>query len=85
MLPTQAGVEPATSWSPVGRRIQLSHRGRQFVFGEIGKLFMNNHMSGFILNLHIVIMVFYHSCTIFTQLFQYYALANSVDTDQTAP
>ena len=22
-----AGVEPATSWSPVGRRIQLSHRG----------------------------------------------------------
>ena len=31
MLPTSAGVEPATSWSPVGRRIQLSHRGRQFV------------------------------------------------------
>ena len=29
MLPTSAGVEPATSWSPVGRRIQLSHRGRQ--------------------------------------------------------
>ena len=29
MLPTWAGVEPATSWSPVGRRIQLSHRGRQ--------------------------------------------------------
>ena len=28
MLPTLAGVEPATSWSPVGRRIQLSHRGR---------------------------------------------------------
>ena len=27
MLPTLAGVEPAT-WSPVGRRIQLSHRGR---------------------------------------------------------
>ena len=27
MLPTLAGVEPATSWSPVGRRIQLSHRG----------------------------------------------------------
>ena len=27
-LPTSAGVEPATSWSPVGRRIQLSHRGR---------------------------------------------------------
>ena len=30
MLPTSAGVEPATSWSPVGRRIQLSHRGREF-------------------------------------------------------
>ena len=28
MLPTSAEVEPATSWSPVGRRIQLSHRGR---------------------------------------------------------
>ena len=30
MLPTSAGVEPATFWSPVGRRIQLSHRDRQF-------------------------------------------------------
>ena len=30
MLPTSAGVEPVTSWSPVGRRIQLSHRGRHF-------------------------------------------------------
>ena len=28
MLPTSAGVEPATSWSPVERRIQLSHQGR---------------------------------------------------------
>ena len=28
MLPTSAGFEPATSWSPVGRRIQLSHWGR---------------------------------------------------------
>ena len=28
MSPTSAGVEPATSWSPVRRRIQLSHRGR---------------------------------------------------------
>ena len=28
MLPTSSGVEPATSWSPVGRRIQLSHRGQ---------------------------------------------------------
>ena len=28
MLPTSVGVEPVTSWSPVGRRIQLSHQGR---------------------------------------------------------
>ena len=28
MLPTSAGVEPATSWSPVGWRIQMSHRGQ---------------------------------------------------------
>ena len=28
MLLTSAGVEPATSWSPVGQRIQLSHRDR---------------------------------------------------------
>ena len=28
MFPTSVGVEPATSWSPVGQRIQLSHRGR---------------------------------------------------------
>ena len=32
MLPTSAGVEPATSWSPVGRRIQLSHRGRRYPY-----------------------------------------------------
>ena len=31
MLPTSAGVEPATSWSPVGRCIQLSHRGRVII------------------------------------------------------
>ena len=37
MLPTSAGVEPATSWSSVGRRIQLSHRGKAYVFvKEIG-------------------------------------------------
>ena len=32
MLPTSAGVEPATSWSPVGQRIQLNHRGRHIFF-----------------------------------------------------
>ena len=34
MLLTSAGVEPANSWSPVGRRIQLSHRGRLSEEGE---------------------------------------------------
>ena len=34
MLPTSAGVEPATSWSPVGRRIQLSHRGLHKVWSN---------------------------------------------------
>ena len=42
MLPTSAGVEPATSWSPVGRRIQLSHRGLLYatltVLGKTGVL-----------------------------------------------
>ena len=38
MLPTSAGVEPATSWSPVGRRIQLSHRGRLYNVVNEGKL-----------------------------------------------
>ena len=35
MLPTSAGVEPATSWSSVGRRIQLSHRGRLKILNMI--------------------------------------------------
>ena len=30
MLLTSAGVEPATSWSPVGWHIQLSHRGQVY-------------------------------------------------------
>ena len=33
MLPTSAGVEPATSWSPVGWHIQLSHWGRHLLPG----------------------------------------------------
>ena len=28
MLPTLAGVEPATSWSPVRWRIQMGHQAR---------------------------------------------------------
>ena len=31
MLPTSAGIEPATSWSPVGRRILLRNgMGKSF-------------------------------------------------------
>ena len=37
MLPTSAGVEPATSWSPVGWCIQLSNPGRHN--GDIRKIF----------------------------------------------
>ena len=35
MLPTSAGVEPATSWSPVGRRILL--------WNGMGKSIFMNH------------------------------------------
>ena len=41
MLPTLAGVEPVTSWSPVGRRIQLSLRGWQ----SFQKISNRNHFS----------------------------------------
>ena len=46
MLPTSAGVEPATSWSPVGQRIQLSHRGQQDqceIWWQMAKWFLKNH------------------------------------------
>ena len=43
MLPTSAGVEPATSWSPVGRRIQLSHRDRCiYLFMPSGHFYINS-------------------------------------------
>ena len=37
MLPTSEGVEPSTYWSPVGRRIQMSHRDR---YGSDKELFL---------------------------------------------
>ena len=37
MLPTSAVFEPVTSWSPVERRIQMSHRGRQIKVKEFDK------------------------------------------------
>ena len=48
MLPTSAGVEPATSWSPVGRRIQLSHRGR-LLNQQKGK---NDHRNYFMVKVY---------------------------------
>ena len=42
MLPTSAGVEPATSWSPVGRRVQLSHWGRLSILYMIVNLMLPN-------------------------------------------
>ena len=48
MLPTSAGVEPATSWSPVGRYIQLSHRGRQSKL-EIAKIYMGRNVRKLLL------------------------------------
>ena len=46
MLPTSAGVEPATSWSPVGRRIQRSHRGRPTIrSGQFSNSFEISSMS----------------------------------------
>ena len=41
MLPTSAGVEPATSCSPVGRRIQLSHHGPMIL--GVGKILNRLH------------------------------------------
>ena len=38
MLPTSAGVDPATSWSPVGRRIQMNHRGRCNIVNVFGPI-----------------------------------------------
>ena len=34
MLPTSAGIEPATSWSPVGRRILLRNGLGKSIFYE---------------------------------------------------
>ena len=45
MLSTSAEVEPATSWSPVGRRVQLSHRDRQKV--SIVFLFLHENICGY--------------------------------------
>ena len=50
MLPTLAGVEPATSWSPVGRCIQLSHRGRQ-IFPLMSTLKQRVGKTGIMLHL----------------------------------
>ena len=43
MLPTSAGVEPATSWSLVGRHIQLSHRGQQY--NDLDPIYTENSLN----------------------------------------
>ena len=44
ILPTSAGVEPVTSWSPVGWRIQLSHRG--WLCSNNNLLYSHYHSEG---------------------------------------
>ena len=45
MLPTSAGVEPATSWScsPVGQGIQLSHGGQQY--NDLDPIYTENSLN----------------------------------------
>ena len=57
MLPTSAGVEPATSWSPVGRRIQLSHRGAYFFY--VKSCLLPGFSSRRLVILMLVILMFY--------------------------
>ena len=38
MLPTSAGVEPATSWSPVERRLSVQEKKRKTDFQDGGHL-----------------------------------------------
>ena len=42
------GAEPATSWSPVGRRIQLSHRGKNSyleIFASLGNIWLRSYFG----------------------------------------
>ena len=65
MLPTSAGVEPATSWSPVGQRIQLSHRGRQKHGSYVGNVVALN-------------LRFSPSLSCFTLLIYFFSKANTI-------
>ena len=53
MLPTSAGVEPATSWSPVGRRIQLSHWGRHSLQITASVLFVYFFVKAYVVGTHL--------------------------------
>ena len=46
MLPTSAGVEPATSWSPVGRRIQLSHEANPMGSCRARSVYLTTRLLG---------------------------------------
>ena len=53
----RVGIESVTSWSPVGRRIQLSHRGRRTRWGnKVGK-------HAFIAWVLLQIIIFGGTCT----------------------
>ena len=53
ILPTSAGVEPMTSWSPVGRRIQLSHWGRPILIR------LCKHLTESLLGTHVQRYIFW--------------------------
>ena len=76
MLPTSAGAEPATSWSPVGRRIQLSHRGRPIKLNKISNILneissLVNKISYIRLTAGLSKTLLAHSC-----MYRYYTTAS---------
>ena len=86
MLPTSAGVEPATSWSPVGRRIQLSHRGRQeTICMKCQILFSKKNISKCrLLKILPRVLSVKQPVNFLTTCVSAGWMANSVDSDQTA-
>ena len=87
MLPTSVRVEPATSWSPVGRRIQLSHQGRltSWYVVEMGWCVLTLKMPRKSASENVV--CFCRLLNILANFFKpiFWIQANSVDQDQTAP
>ena len=57
MLPTSAGVEPTTSWSPVRLCIQLSHRGQQNTNRKYVKV-TNTEIKWSIVSKSVILIIF---------------------------